>query len=71
VSIGAPASTSELIFSGNRAATMAATQPPWQRPTRFNATTEIVDRYNHVREIIVDLQIFHIFGRRLPVVNAT
>ncbi len=64
--MGAPASTSAFTLSGNRAATIARNPAALAQPNEIDAAA-IVDGDNHLGEIIVDLEILHVFGRRFPI----
>ena len=65
--MGAPASTSEFTLSGKRAAIIADNPAALTKSDKIYAAAEIVDRNNDLGEVVVDLQILHILGGRLPV----
>ena len=67
VSIGAPASTSELHLVGETRRDHCGDPAALAKPDEIHAAAEIVDRDDDLGEIVVDFEILHILGRRFPI----
>src|SRR5271166_1923061 len=67
VSIGDPARTSAFTLSGNRAATIAEGPAALAKPDQIDPAAEVVDGDDQLLEVVVDVEVLHVFGGGLPI----